>query len=267
MDLGDRMKNYEKAYDVYMPSRLPVIVRIDGKGFSKFTKSIKAKKPFDEFFSNTMSIALKAAAEKIEGCVFGYTQSDEMTFVIKNDQSLESTPWFGNRTQKITSVVSSLVTAHFNKRMISWYEGNVPLAYFDARTFVVPSWQEAINCLVWRQNDATKNSISSACYYDIAEKIGKKTARKKMHGLNQKQQQELLFQETGLNWNNYKTKFKRGIGVYRVSKEITLNGETFIRNSWQIDEELPIFAQDQEFLKDILDPELETHIGKMESME
>lgn len=251
MDLGDRIKSYEKAYDNYMPARLPVIVRVDGKGFSKFTKSIKAEKPFDEFFSDTMAYAMKSAAEKIEGCTFAYTQSDEMTFIIKNDQSNESTPWFGNRIQKITSVVSSFVTAAFNQKLFSCIEGNAPLAYFDTRVFVAPDWQEAINSLIWRQNDATKNSISSACYYEVANKIGKKTARKKMHGLNQKQQQELLFQETKTNWNNYPVKFKRGIGCYKVKKEMALNGNTFMRSSWYIDEDLPVFAQDQDFLRRI----------------
>lgn len=254
MDLGDRMKQYERAYDTYMPSRLPVIIRIDGKGFSRFTKKIQAKKPFDSWFSDSMAQAMLETAEKIEGCVFAYTQSDEMTFVIKNDQSEESTPWFGNRIQKLTSVASSFVTATFNQRLFRLLEKDVPLAYFDARVFIVPSWQEAINCLVWRQNDATKNSISAACYYEVARKPdrGKKQARKLMHGLNQKQQQELLFQETGINWNNYPAKFKRGIGCYKVAKEMAYEGNTFVRNSWELDTELPVFAREQEFLRNIL---------------
>lgn len=248
MDLGDRMKLYEKAYDVYMPSRLPVIVRVDGKGFSKFTKKIKANKPFDEEFSFAMSRAMQLTAEKIEGCVFAYTQSDEMTFVIRNDQSNESTPWFGNRVQKIASVVASFVTAYFNNCMP---QGS-PVAFFDTRVFICPNWQEAINCLVWRQNDATKNSISCACFYEVGNKIGRKTAQKKMHGLNQKQQQELLFQETNINWNNYPTKFKRGIGCYKIEKEMAYEGNTFLRNSWHLDEDLPVFAQDQDFLWKVL---------------
>jgi tRNA(His) 5'-end guanylyltransferase len=254
MDLGDRIKTYEKAYDIYMPSRLPVIVRLDGKGFSKFTKFIKAEKPFDGSFSGIMAFTMKKVAEEIEGCVFGYTQSDEITFVIKNDQSLESTPWFGNRIQKITSVAASIASAAFNQYMAEHWPENewLCLAYFDARTFVVPNWQEAINCLVWRQNNCTKNSVSAACYYESAKKIGKKTARKEMHGLNQKQQQEMLFQHTGLNWNNYPAKFKRGVGCYKVTKEMALNGKTFMRNNWQIDQELPIFTQDPSFLRGIL---------------
>lgn len=267
MNLSDRIKNYEKAYDIYMPSRLPVIIRVDGKGFSKFTKSIKASKPFDKFFSGAMAQTMKHAAEKIEGCIFAFTQSDEITFVVENDQSYESTPWFGNRIQKITSVVSSFVTAAFNQEALNYFEGNAPLAYFDARVFVVPTWRECINVLIWRQNDATKNSISSATYYEVAAKIGKKTTRKKMHGLNQKQQQELLFQEVGINWNDYPTKFKRGIGCYKVSKEMALNGNIFMRSSWELDEELPVFTREQEFLRNILGIEEEVSIEQSQSLE
>lgn len=236
--LGDRMKAYEKVYDFSIMRRVPVLVRCDGKGFSKWTKKLKLQKPFDKRLTNAMALTMQEVAANIEGCVFGYTQSDEMTFVLRNDQSNESEPWFGNRTQKIASVVSSMVTAHFNDKM------STRLAYFDTRVFAVPSTQEAINCLIWRQNDATKNSISSACYHEVGKVVGKGTARKLMHGLNQDQQQELLFQKAGINWNDYPTKFKRGISCYRVLKEIELaDGTKAIRTPWYLDEDMEILSK------------------------
>lgn len=247
MSLGDRMKAYEKAYNQVIIGRVPVIIRCDGKGFSKWTKRQKLAKPFDNRMISAMSDTLLTVAENIEGCVFGYTQSDEMTFVLRNDQSFESEPWFGNRIQKICSVTSSMVTAVFN-RCGYWNKD----AYFDTRVFAVPNEQEAINCLIWRQNDATKNSISASCYYEVAKKTGKKTARKQMHGLNQKEQQELLFQETGINWNDYPIRFKRGVGVYRVTKELEIDGNLCVRSSWKVDNELPIFTQDTDFLNNII---------------
>lgn len=249
--LGDRMKTYEGAYDQRIIGRLPVVIRCDGKGFSKFTKSINADKPFDVTFSSVMAEAMRHAASNIEGCLFGYTQSDEITFVLRNDQSLESTPWFGNRIQKMCSVVSSMVTASFNLESIR-FNGVNKMAYFDTRVFAVPDIQEAINCLIWRQNDAVKNSISAACYYEVAKKIGKKTARKLMHGLNQNKQQELMFQETGINWNNYPVKFKRGTGTRRVTRELEIDGNKCMRSSWEIDLELPTFTKDRQYLDDTL---------------
>jgi len=236
--LGDRMKAYESVYDTAIMRRVPVIVRCDGKGFSKWTKGMKLQKPFDENLSNAMAWTMQEAAANIEGCVFGYTQSDEMTFILRNDQSNESEPWFGNRTQKMASVVSSMVTAHFNSKMSG------RLAYFDARVFAVPAVSEAINCLIWRQNDATKNSISAACYYEVGKVVGKGTARKLMHGLNQDQQQELLFQKAGINWNDYPTKFKRGISCYRITKEIELDdGTKAVRTPWHVDMDMQILSK------------------------
>jgi len=248
--LGDRMKDYEGAYDVKIIGRVPVIIRVDGKGFSKWTKTIQAKKPFDEQLCKNMSETMSRTAEKIEGCVFGYTQSDEMTFVLRNDQSLESTPWFGNRVQKICSVVASTVSSIFAGQTCG-----LPLAFFDARVFAVPSVQEAINCLIWRQNDAVKNSVSAACYYETSKIVGKKTARKLMHGLNQKQQQELLFQQAGINWNDYPVKFKRGVGCYHKTFEVDIDGNLCLRSRWEIDEELPVFTKDPSYLDNIFDME------------
>lgn len=252
--LGDRMKKYEKVTDCVMPQRLPVIVRCDGKKFSKFTKKVNAARPFDDDFSTAMRNAMLYTASKIEGCLYGFTQSDEITFVLRNDQSLESVPWFDNRIQKICSVVSSMVTASFNRELskISKWSDVETMAYFDTRVFVVPNVVEAQNVLVWRQNDAVKNSISCACYYEVAKTIGKKSARKLMHGLNQNQQQELLFKSTGINWNNYPVKFKRGVGCRRITRELEINGNACTRSSWELDLDIPIFAQDKTYLTQIL---------------
>lgn len=252
--LGDRMKAYEQSYETAIIGRLPVVVRIDGKGFSKWTKRVGAVKPFDDGLAKCMARTVEGVMNHVEGALFGYTQSDEATFVIRNDQSLESTPWFGNRIQKMTSIIASAATATFNHFAASTFN-SPPLALFDARVFAVPDIQEAINCLVWRQNDATKNSISAACYYKVAEITGKKTARNMMHGLNQNQQQELLFSEANINWNDFPTKFKRGIGVYKKTYNLIIDGNECTRSSLFIDTELPTFTQDRGFLEEILSVE------------
>jgi tRNA(His) guanylyltransferase len=245
--LGDRMKKYERSYENHIIGRVPVIIRLDGKGFSKWTKKAKFDKPFDAKLCSAMSTTMLRTAEKIEGCVFGYTQSDEISFVIKNDQSLESVPWFDNRIQKICSITSSIATAYFNA---CW--NSLDMAFFDARVFAVPSITEVYNYLYWRQNDCTKNSISASCYYEVAKVVGKKTARKLMHGLNQNQQQELLFSKSGINWNDYETKFKRGVGCYRETFVKIVDGNECTRSGLVVDEELPIFTQKRYFLESIV---------------
>lgn len=249
--LGDRMKRYEAASDAVFMRRVPVIVRVDGKGFSRWIKKANFEKPFDKQMAGAMQDTMQHVAENVEGCVFGYTQSDEMTFVLRNDQSFESEPWFGNRQQKIVSVISSMVTAYFN----DCFDG-MPYAYFDARAFTVPDLDEAANCLVWRQQDATKNSISMASYYGIGQKIGKGAARKALHGLNGNQQQELLFQETGQNWNYYPTWCKRGAACYRkLTQFYGIDGGmtgSYERKKWIVDKEIPVFTQEREWLMRIL---------------
>jgi len=211
-------------------------------------KKCKFKKPFDKDFSFYMSEAMRDTAKEIDGCLFTITHSDEASFVLRNDQSLETTPWFGNRIQKLLSVTASIFTAQFNNILA----GEYLTAYFDARTFVVPNITEVCNYLHWQQNDVVKNSISVSCYYEVSEKVGKKTARKLMHGLNQNKQQELLFQQTGINWNDYPVKFKRGIGVRRVVREYTDGDKTYTRSEWEIDLNIPIFTKDREYLMNIL---------------
>lgn len=233
--LGDRIKAYESACETNLMRRVPIIVRCDGKAFSTLTHGLK--KPFDEWLSCIMSETMFCVAKEIDGCAYGYTQSDEMTFVIRNDKTLNTEPWFGNRLQKICSVVSSLVTGHFNsiKASTVWPRP----VFFDARVFIVPNLVEAANTLIWRQNDCIKNSISCACYYEVARKVGKKTARGMMHGLNQNQQQELLFRETGINWSTYPARFKNGIGCYKIQGQDRLG--------WHLESNLPRWTAEGEF--------------------
>lgn len=243
--LGDRMKDYEAVWDVSMMKRVPVVVRLDGKGFSRLTKRMKFEKPFDQWFVSAMSDTMVAVASKVQGCVLGYTQSDEISLVLINDQSLDAEPYFGNRVLKIASITASMATARFN-RLIAKLDPNVDEeACFDARPFCVPDRVEAMNALIWRQQDCVRNSILSAAYYGIGKKAGRKTAQKMMHGLDTSKLQELMFQEIGVNWSTaYPPELKRGIVTYRKKFEIeTPNGKA-MRQKWII-EGAPVFQSDE----------------------
>ena len=99
-DFGDRIKNYEQLYSIQILPKLPVIIRIDGKGFSKLTKALHCKKPFDQRFGSIMMETAQHLLLEIQGCVLAYIQSDEISLVLRNDQSLETEPWFSNKIQK-----------------------------------------------------------------------------------------------------------------------------------------------------------------------
>lgn len=112
--IGDRMKNnYENITRYYLTRRMPVIIRIDGKAFHTFTRGFK--KPFDDILVKTMQDTMKYLCENIQGCVLGYTQSDEISLVLTDYAELTTDAWFGNNLQKMCSVSASMATMAFNK--------------------------------------------------------------------------------------------------------------------------------------------------------
>lgn len=254
MNLSDRMKEfYEDRTKVFLSRRMITIIRLDGKGFSKFTKGFN--KPFDDGFSDDMDETTKYLCENIQGAKFGYTQSDEITIVLTDFDNLETSAWFDYNVQKMTSIAASMATAKFNQLRTLRLSNNSYLDYddvkantlamFDARVFQVPTLDEMVNVIIWRQQDCTRNSISMAAHSLLEGDSA---------GLSGAQKQERLFNEKGVNWNDYKTKYKRGTVIKKVRVEIDVIGSPLpaIRNRWVADPEIPIFTQDKEYLEALL---------------
>lgn len=153
--LGDRMKGYEDLHRFKLMHRSPKVIRLDGKAFH--TVLAKAKKPYDVEVSNCMCNAARYVMNEIGGTArFAYTQSDECSIIINDALDFETQAWFDNNIQKMASVAASVFTYHFNRES----KDLVPKpAYFDARCFNLPDINELTNYLVWRQNDARRNSI------------------------------------------------------------------------------------------------------------
>lgn len=114
--LGDRMKGYEAIPKNYLMRRQPVIIRLDGKAFHSFTRGFD--KPFDNEFMAAMQSTMKFLCENIQGCVLGYTQSDEITLVLCDYQKLDTDAWFGYNVQKMVSVSASMATLAFRDGLI-----------------------------------------------------------------------------------------------------------------------------------------------------
>jgi tRNA(His) guanylyltransferase len=265
--LGDRMKDfYEDRFRIKLPRRSNVIMRIDGKAFHTYTRGLK--KPFDEGLMEDMDETTKYLCENIQGAKIGYVQSDEISILITDYDELSTSAWFDYNIQKMCSIAASLATAKFNElrreRFVDQRGGFMRppgLALFDARIMVIPYDEEVVNYFIWRQQDATRNSISMAAQsmYSHSELNGKKAA----------DMQEMIFQK-GVNWNDYPTRFKRGSAVIKVkeffkrpkgskAKGSKIDSTEFIRASreefdvyertkWQA-VETPIFSQEKAFLK------------------
>ncbi len=171
--LGNRMKAYEDVYKTKLIPRSYTIIRLDGRSFHVYTKGLN--KPFDKGLVEDIISTTKYLCENIQGCKFGYVQSDEITLVLTDFDTYETQAWFGNEIQKILSISASMATSQFNHlRVIRKLSENINnevkdikniqpfiLAHFDSRVFQVPNLTEVYNCLLWRQKDAIRNSISS----------------------------------------------------------------------------------------------------------
>lgn len=264
--LGDRMKEYERVPKLFLTRRCPVIIRLDGRAFHSFTRGLE--KPFDRMLMTVMQETMRRLCEQVQGCVFGYTQSDEITLVLTDYKTIKTDAWFGYNVQKMTSISASIATLEFNKifsdeiyklyhlapetfdkniNRVNLLENKRGCATFDSRVFTVPK-EEVCNCFVWRQQDATRNSIEAAGQANFPHS--------KLQGKNCNQIQDMLFKEKGINWNDYPTDFKRGSACYKVKSTETMQNPrrpdetiTVERNRWIVDTEIPVFTQDREFVE------------------
>ena len=262
--LGDRMKEfYENRSKLYLPRRVPVIIRLDGKAFHTFTKGLK--KPYDEIFHNTMNATMQYLCENIQGCKLGYTQSDEITLLLTDYDTITTDAWFGYGMQKVCSVAASMATLAFNRFFRQYYEAalfelgcpvdsdeymstlrkKLDCAMFDARCFSIPK-DEVTNCFIWRQQDATRNAIQmlGQCNFSHRELQGKSC----------NDIQDMLMTQKGINFNDMPAEFKRGVCCYKVTREATcVNKKTqeempCVRSEWIIDKDIPIFTQDRDYV-------------------
>lgn len=262
--LGTRMKEYYEAIPkTRLMRRTPVAIRLDGKAFHTFTRGFE--KPFDEILVKSMQDTMKYLCEEIQGCVFGYTQSDEITLILIDYQTLDTDAWFGWEVQKMCSVAASMATLAFNK----FFERNVerecqidllqeygietkPIALceaycrsmekgamFDCRCFNIPK-EEVCNLILWRQLDATRNSIQMVGQANFSHK--------QLQGCSCNVIQDMLHEERGINWNDFPTYLKRGSACVR---SVAADGLEF--GNWIVDLDMPILkGENRKYVDDLI---------------
>lgn len=253
-ELGKRMKEfYEQVPKTRLVRRTPVAIRIDGKAFHTFTRGFE--KPFDEVLGRAMRETMKYLCENIQGCVLGYTQSDEITLILIDYKKLTSSAWFDYEVQKMCSIAASMATMAFNREFrkamdkdptipsvrYNWYTAKIDNgAMFDARCFNIPK-EEVANLIYWRQLDATRNSIQMVGQANFSHK--------ELQNKSCNQIQDMLFQERDINWNDFPTHLKRGSCCVKVESTTTcaktVDGQVITwaaeRPHWEIDLDIPLF--------------------------
>ena len=257
-NLGTRMKTfYEQIPKTKLMRRTPVAIRIDGKAFHTFTRGFV--KPFDEVLGNAMARTMEYLAKNIQGCVFAYQQSDEITLILIDYQTFETDAWFDYEVQKMCSIAASMATMAFNKffaeevdtwmrrtifphpeadkdevLMSLWNRYREALqkgAMFDARVFNIPK-EEVVNLVYWRQLDAQRNSVQmiGQARYSHSYLQGKSCADIK----------ELLSADFGINWDGLPARWKHGCSWTKETG---------------IDYNMPILkGEDREYLEKLIHP-------------
>ena len=257
-DLGKRMKEYyEQVPKTRLVRRMPVAIRIDGKAFHTFTRGFK--KPFDRILMDSMQKTMKYLCENIQGCVLGYTQSDEITLILVDYQKLTSGAWFDYEVQKMCSISASMATVAFNKAFAKnvdaylddYYETKCNTwdtdeekyvdtlcnsdnkgAMFDSRVFNIPK-EEVANLIYWRQLDASRNSVQMAGRANFSHA--------QLNNKSCNDIQDMLMLQKGINWNDYATDEKRGSCCIKGS------------DGWFIDRDIPIFKEkDREYIEKLI---------------
>lgn len=244
--LKDRIDSYRESTDFKLVNRLPIIICINGRGFAKFTSLLD--KPYCSTLSEGMSTTMLKLCNEVDGTVFAYQHNDEIVLVARNDQSLETEPWYDNRLQKICSVTSSIATLRFRSYLDTVDLNYVGEPVFTSQVFAVPNIMEAINTIVFKQQQNFHTSIQFACFYELLKKHDKNAIKDMLHGLSMDEKIDFLRQECNVDFNDYPHSFRRGTACYKVPKVVD---EGIMKNKWFVNSELPIFTKDQSFLSNI----------------
>lgn len=259
-ELGKRMKQYEAIPQISLMRRTPVAIRIDGKAFHTFTKHLN--KPYDDVFQGAMRGTMKYLCQNIQNCVFGYQQSDEITLILTDYETLTTDAWFGYEVQKLCSISASMATMKFNQEfnriareeIFTYQTSMVPQsmeiqlevkryhdalrdcmlkgAMFDARCFNIPK-EEVTNLIYWRQLDAMRNSIQSLgqAHYSTRQ----------LHGASCEVIKEMLRQDN-MDWDDLPIAQQRGVACRKS-----------VNDGWYIDYTMPILKGDnRSYIEELL---------------
>lgn len=224
LPLGDRMKRYyEDVYRIKLPRRTNLIIRLDGKSFHTFTKNLD--RPFDMEFIRLMSQVALELVKSLQGAKFGYTQSDEISILLTDYDDIKTEAAFDNNLQKIVSIASSTASWEFCRL---WQNSTIRdkvigRGVFDCRAFIIPEQEEVLNYFLWRQQDASRNSLNL-----LAQSL---YSHKELQGRKSSELHDMCINK-GYNWNNLPVGCKRGLAIKGgeiLEPPIFTSQESFIR--------------------------------------
>lgn len=251
------MRKNETFSEQYVLPENFIIVRLDGKGFTKLTKEkLSLEKPFDQKFSQVMADTVKHLFDSGFRVIYGYTQSDEISLLIHKDDNT-----FSRKVRKINSVLAGEASAFFSLQFNQ-------VCVFDCRVIAVPNQDMILDYFCWRQEDSHRNSLSAYCYWTLRNNgFNAKQATEKIEKLSISDKNELLFQY-GINYNNVPLWQKRGIGIFikEINKTgynpVTIQYTASIRKTLHMEEKLSVRENYRSFIHAIVKDALKTDTKK-----
>jgi tRNA(His) 5'-end guanylyltransferase len=198
-----------------------------------------------------MDSAALALCQNIENARLAFVQSDEISVLLTDFATPQSEAWFDGNLQKICSLSAAIATAYFNNARSVRSGSGASVALFDSRVWTIPQHVEVYNYFLWRQQDASRNSLSMTAQAHFPHE--------RLQGLGSAERHELLWQEKQINWNDLPAGFKRGRVIERVivSKSVDYvdkrsgeqkRQENVTRHQWRVTDP-PVFSQDKEWLR------------------
>lgn len=247
MNLEERMKSYEQATRTVLPRRFPIIIRVDGKGFSNYTKQLPGK-PFDRNFISVMESTAIALCQEIQGAQLAFVQSDEISILVHGYKKFESEPWFGNQVQKMVSVSAAVASATFTANSWRMWSkiavhdtdplpgiGDIEPAYFDSRAFLVPE-ADVANYFLWRQRDGLRNSVQMFARVHFSQKeLHKKSTNEMIE----------MCRAKGHDWHKLPPSQRNGRAVYRDTKLV----DGTWRSHFVVDTNVPLFVDNKLYIE------------------
>jgi tRNA(His) 5'-end guanylyltransferase len=209
-ELDRQMRLFETAHDRYVPSEIYMIVRMDGRGFTRLTKEVhKFEAPFDKRFCDHMIETTSHVMSCGFRIIYGYTQSDEISLLFHPSE--ES---YGRNTRKYVSVLAGEASAKFSLLLGA-------TAVFDARVSELPTIDFVTDYFRWRGEDARRNALNAHCYWALRDQgLSAQEAADRLVGMSAALMNEFLVHVKQIKFDDLPSWQRQGVGLYWEDHEV-----------------------------------------------
>ncbi|KAH8596579.1 tRNAHis guanylyltransferase-like protein Thg1 [Bisporella sp. PMI_857] len=238
------VKDFEQS-DILLPNTW-IVIRLDGRGFHKFTSKYGFEKPNDRRGIDLMNAAAMAVMTELPDIVIGYGISDEYSFVLHKSCTL-----FERRSSKLVTTIVSTFTAYYIHLWSQHFPDKQltpPLPSFDGRAVLYPGTKELRDYMSWRQVDCHINNLYNTTFWALIQLGGMdaKSAEQELIGTFAAEKNEILFSRFKINYNDEPEIWKKGSVVFRDYELVEAGSTTVDEDAVGISEQKQISKTQEE---------------------